>query len=503
MENNMPNRTPDQDNDFFASLQATGSDFKVQPPRGFWQRFWHNTGLRVALGVVLLLAMLAGLLAYFLYVYQSSSQTLTDYVPGAAWLYLEFNFDAQEWQELQRQAPDLAAATNDFFIRQGLSQEIIDQASRIVLVGTLDDGQLAWTWLLKTPQPRLLEPFLKPGTYLRQPGTQVAAVSLYAGAIKDFVYLPGRPAAEYQPGSLWYGFVRPAELAGYFSDKSGRNLALAFLGQKFTAYKEPLLLSISRQQDYLRLAFGKEGQATVVWPEFVSAYDLVLRNVNPAKALNSLEGVMEGQPLLQFFWQQMQERSASELGLNWFSLYKFLDRPAALALTSRSELPPPESLSDHPLKIDDYELIINLESPEAGSAEFAGSLIRGYMSRRWPGEVARTLPDGSRVYDLVVDMDQWQFTADPAKSGWQTIHAPGHGLGFTLWNSEDFLALANDPEIPSLRLSGPRETDFHCALPTSESLYLGRKVLSEIPLLQNFRDLIVSFSPDSLAFCLR
>lgn len=497
------NKEPDKEADFFDSLEENGQELRVIPPLSLWQKFWRNIKLRIAVGVLLLLVILGGAAVYFYSSYQSSSQVLTDYVPGSTWLYMEFNFDSNQWEQLQQQAPQLASATNDFFIQQGLNQDLINLSSRIALVGSLEDDGLAWVWLLKTPQPRQLEIFLEPGTFLRQPGTQVAAVSIHPQAVKRFNYFPGRAPIIPQTDSLWFGFVMPNELANYYNDASERNIATPLLAAWLQKHDKAMPLSIINREDFIILSLGTTANTEIVWPDFVSDYDLVLSNINITKTLTQLESAVARLPLAQFFWQSIKEQSAANFVLNWHSLQNHLNQPATVAITNRQPWENFSSPSELSLDFDDYELIINLMDDTPEIEQFASDLIRHYIAYRFPSEVERSLPDDSTVYDLIIDFDQQVFTVDPERKTWQTINSPDETIGYTMWSTGKFLTVANQSEVSAIRMSGLRDTEFACGDLNGEQIYINHNLLNFIPLLQDFSEIMITSSAEGLKACLR
>lgn len=503
MKSNITNNEPGHTTDFFDSLQDNGQNQRVVPPLSIWQKFWHNTKLRVVVGIVLLLTVVGGGASYFFYVRQSSSLVLTDYVPGSAWLYLEFNFDAQQWQQLQNEVPQLSQQANDFFIAQGLSQELINLSSRIALVGSLEGGELAWSWLLKASQPRQLEAFLEPGTYLRQPGTQVAVISTHQQAAKRFNYRPGRAPIYPDNTYLWHGFVKPDELADYFTRASERSVGTHLLVQWLQQYDQPVPLTIANQDDFILLSLGEMSESNVVWPEFISEHDLVLRNINITNAISELESAINRLPLVQFLWQSMKERSAANLALNWHTLQDQLDQPATVAITGRVDWSDYDSLQELPLNIDDYEFIVSLSENIPTTERFVTDLIRHYMAYRFPSEVERTLPDGVVVYDLIVDFKQHEFITDPLRKDWRTISYLDGQNGFAMWSTNENLTVTNQVEASALRLSNIQESEFACGNLAGEQIYIGPNLLRLLPFSQDLSDVLISASSRGLGVCLR
>jgi hypothetical protein len=117
--------------------------------------------------------------------------------------------------------------------------------------------------------------------------------------------------------------------------------------------------------------------------------------------------------------------------------------------------------------------------------------------------VARSLPDGSTAHDLIIDFDQRDFTIDPQRKNWQTISQVDEGVGYTIWSTGEFLSMVNQPVISSLRLSSLREMEFACGDMTGEQIYINRNLLNLIPLMQDFKEMMITSSASSLTACLR
>jgi len=82
--------------DFIKALKDPSEGYKLLPPPSLWQKFWHNTRLRIGVGV-LFIFIVFGSVFIFLFSYpQSSSAKLSDYVPKEAWLYVEFDLQSQK-----------------------------------------------------------------------------------------------------------------------------------------------------------------------------------------------------------------------------------------------------------------------------------------------------------------------------------------------------------------------------------------------------------------------
>jgi len=526
--------------DWLQQLKGSIKDVKLLPPPNLWQRFWQNYNLRIfaGLGFIVLLAILVPVVLF--YFDKPDSQTLATYVPAEAWLYLEFDLQSAEWQDLVNRAPTLARDLNDFFIAQGLNQELINLSSSIALAGIIEKEELSWTWLLRTPAPRQLEVFLPFNTFLRQPGEQVAVISANQKIISKFSFKKNRYTPNSRAQDLWSGFIRPQRLAKLWSQVAEANIFMQVWRDWLSGLAIEIGFQVRLADDQLLITTHQASLAEPTQRAGRPVSDLVISQINLSQSLGWLENSLAKLPLANFYWQDFKERTAQVYQLNWHVLKTILDKPASLSLNLKQpdlELAPQDLAL---IKLSDYEIILDLASP-LGQAEqeFIKELIKQVVARAVPSEVDVTLPDGTTAVDLIaqpelLDFDLYEDIAGSAylslpEENIEVILLPQAGR-FIIANSSQLLeayltrsvipstssgqALSEQSESKDLMAScGTSEADLSAdlsavasaevgALAKVETAYLSDKILKNISFMQDFSHAVISLFPNSLNVCL-
>lgn len=495
-----PKQQSSDTEDFFSDHDTTELRGVVAKPVGMWQRFWRNTKLRVVLGFGVIILIGIVFLGLFLRSWQSGSTVLTDYVPGDAWLYAEFSLSPEEWRSLQEQRPHLASGVNSFFVDHGLSQQVISAASQIALASVKTDESFAWVWIVRTESPRQLEPFLLPGTFLRQPGTQIAVLSSNEEAVKEFSYRPGRSPAIPTRDVLWFGFLRPEQLADGMLIPSERFIYAYALKHYARQYTGDLLFEISlNNNNELYLTAGNNSIDNVVWPEDDQAYSLLIRSVSAASVFDNIENVLTDIPLAHYYWQQFQEQTAESYGLNWHVLQTLFDRPVSLFINTTGRRESGDTFEDvlGSFSFSDFSLLLSGAVSDS-QRDFVDTLLLNILARQFPREKTVILADGTKATDLVVDPNRVE--KESALGDSSVVYLSTTEQHIVRSADIDTLLISNRQEIPSLSFM---EQDFYCGVYSDESIYLNSSVIQLVPWLSDFTDMLVSHGDGSFAVCLR
>lgn len=487
--------------DFIKALKDPSEGYKLLPPPSLWQKFWHNTRLRIGVGV-LFIFIVFGSVFIFLFSYpQSSSAKLSDYVPKEAWLYVEFDLQSQKWQALIEQTPGLAALLNDFFIEQGLTQPLIDGASSLALAGVLDDQNLVWVWLIRTDNPGQFETYLAPNSFMRQPGEQVVILTTNEKVIKKFNYKKNRPQVVGSEANLWSGFLRPDILAVSLSQIDEKNIFLRTLSGSLTTLPKVTNFQVS-QTDKQLLVTTTSGHVSDITQNKLQG-DLYLQGINLNKNLTKVETVLKKLPVADFFWQNFKTSVAHDYNINWIVLREIFDKPANLAVLSKNGSAGWRPGYDKVLEFGNYQIILEFKNDLSPTEiSWLRKFFQALLAKQVPAEVEVELPDGSLAYDLIMKPDEFVFSPykDIANSSYLDI--PELDMEIIMLPTKGGFILANSSEFLESYLSARQPLDLGCGSGEAEKVYLSKTAIRNIRWLSDFSQAVASFSANGFNVCL-
>ena len=476
-------------------------DNKLLQPPSLWQKFWHNTRLRVGVGVLFIFIVFGLVFIFLFFSAQPTSSKLSDYVPREAWLYVEFDLQSQEWQALIEQAPGLAALLNDFFIKQGLTQGLIDGASSLALASVFDGVDVVWVWLIRTQQPRQLEIYLAANSYIRQAGEQVIVLTTSQKVIKKFNYKKSRPPVVALEENLWSGFIRPDLLAASFSQADEKNIFLRALGGTLATLPKVTNFQVSLTDQQLLVSTFSNAVSDMTAAKLKG--DIYLQAINLNKSLTRLETILENLPFADFFWQNFKTSVADKYNINWIVLRDIFDKPANLAMLSKNSAAGFRPSYNAAFEFGHYYIVLELqEDLSLTEISWLKKFFQVLLARQVPTEEEVELPDGSIGYDLVMRPENFEFSLyqDIADSSYlavseldmEIIMLPTAG-GYILANSSEFL---------ESYLSERESLDLGCGLDQTEKIYLSKNALSSTSWLSDFSQAVVSFGSNGFNVCL-
>lgn len=492
------NNPESEENTFFSDQEQEKQDFSMIPPETLWQRFWRNTVLRIVVGGFILIGIGIAIIGFVMGPWQSKSTILTDYVPASAWLYLEFDLDPTEWNQLYEQRPHLTERINNFFIEQGLSQGVINTASKLALVGLVEDNQIIWGWVVQTPQPRQLETFILPGTFLKQPGNNIAVISTNEKFVSQFSFRPGRAPSVTNRNSLWHGFIRLENILSIAQPSSEKNIYEYVLSYMVKRNLNELPIDIFWESGVLKITTNALSEIPVIWPSESRQSRIALTSTSAEGSLANFESIIAQLPLADYYWNEFKEKTVVDYGVNWHVLSQIIQRPTAILANLSFDEKSSDSLEETLVatNVSSFSAYLSGTANESERV-FINNVINAILARHNPVERKVELADGSQMYDLIVDPSQ---VIQENISDTETIFSIPNISVATLYNNEGIGIRIGDSQS-DLNKSGIEE--MHCGLEDADSLYASGEVLKQAAWLIDYDEMLISYSSGFLSICLR
>lgn len=475
---------------------------KDSKPRGLVQRFWQHFYLRVIVGLFVI-AIIVGIGSWYGYTLLYSERLpLVSYVPSDAWMYAEFDIQAEEWVDLADLNEPFVAELNSFFTNHGLDQRVLDVVDRLGLIGIYDPytESSAWVWIARTKNVSSLELFMQENTFLRQLSDDVVIFS-QSEVVRDISRRAQPTFITLQSGGgvLWSGFVRPHERhLDRASMEEGRiDLhALALLSSDAVPSYIPFTVYLTHSG--LEISSG-DRVGNDIPP---TQADIIVEDVDVAQVLSDIDTIFEDLPLPQYHLQRYEDSLNQQYQFDGRGFLSLFQGPLTVMIRNDNTtlLSFTDAIIDQGLFGTEWVVSLN-EQMSSDQVSIIKEALKRILAQEDPREITRTLPDGTLSHELMVAPEVYTFVPfDELEQTTRIITSDGeHALyvtitpqGMRVSNSASLLAYAIEYD----------QTPITCGSNEPAQGVFSEHTLTTIPFLRMAKQLSVSYTKDIFATCI-